>query len=307
LFKVNRDKADGLFRIETDMLFDQYTSEFKSKYAEFASHNMLNSGAAMMAFVDLYEKQIRNLLHIKIETILVSIENGNKSRNEIKRDIEGQINNFLRSQTESRRIKLTGLLDNSLDSPLVTRSVLGKFESKISKIRSIGLDKISVGLPSEKEQNRGPHTSSEDGVELFFPNGSQHDAYTKIREILLSAKSSIMIVDSYVDGSIFKTLSVCQPNLTISILSQNIPADFKLESSKFRDQYKFQKLSVRKSREFHDRFIIIDDKHCFHLGASIKDTGPRVSMLHKVQDPHNIDALISQSTGSWENAKIIST
>jgi hypothetical protein len=307
LFKVNQGKAESLFRIETDTLFDQDTSEFKLKYAEFVSHNMLISGAAMMAFVDLYEKQIRNLVHIKIESILASIEQGSKSRNEIKREIEGQLNRFLSSQTQSRRNKLKNLLDNSLDSPLVTRSVLGKFESKISKIRSIGFDKISVGLPSEARHDNDTISPLENSREVFFPKGSQHDAYTTIREILISANESIMIVDSYVDGSIFKTLKVCKPNLSIFILSNRIQSDFNLELSKFGEQYNFQKLSIRKSREFHDRFIIIDDKQYYHLGASIKDTGQRASMLNLVEDPLNIEAVKTQATESWENGTIIRT
>ena len=42
--------------------------------------------------------------------------------------------------------------------------------------------------------------------ELFFPTGSQHDAYVEIRRIVRQAHRSIMVVDPYVDGTIFMLL-----------------------------------------------------------------------------------------------------
>ena len=39
--------------------------------------------------------------------------------------------------------------------------------------------------------------------------------------------------------------------------------------AKFKSQY--PKLTVKISKDFHDRFLIIDRKEVYHIGASIKD------------------------------------
>ena len=42
---------------------------------------------------------------------------------------------------------------------------------------------------------------------------------------------------------------------------------------KFNDQYKG--LEVKTSQAFHDRFLIIDDKELYLIGASLKDLGKK--------------------------------
>ena len=43
--------------------------------------------------------------------------------------------------------------------------------------------------------------------------------------------------------------------------------------AKFNSQY--PKLTVKISKDFHDRFLIIDRKEVYHIGASIKDAGKK--------------------------------
>ncbi len=61
----------------------------------------------------------------------------------------------------------------------------------------------------------------------------------------------------------------------------------------------------RRSKEFHDRFVIIDDDECWHVGCSIKDAGNRAFMLSKMEDRENRNALIDQLKNSWSVAEII--
>lgn len=49
-----------------------------------------------------------------------------------------------------------------------------------------------------------------------------------------------------------------------------IPGDFSQEAIKILAQHTNFTLDVRRSREFHDRFIILDDVECWHVGYSIK-------------------------------------
>ena len=117
--------------------------------------------------------------------------------------------------------------------------------------------------------------SSGEVVELFFPKGSEHDAYIRLRSIIQSAKKSITVVDPYLDSSILTLLGTSGKSLEIQLLSCNLPADFIHEVGNFKKQHMPRSLEVRRTREFHDRFIVVDDTSCFHIGASIKDAGGR--------------------------------
>lgn len=73
-----------------------------------------------------------------------------------------------------------------------------------------------------------------------------------------------------------------------------------------RSDHSTTNILIRTSREFHDRFIIVDGKECWHVGASIKDAGIRVFMLNEVEDNGNRSALISQLNSSWSVATEVS-
>ena len=89
------------------------------------------------------------------------------------------------------------------------------------------------------------------------------------------------------------------------ILTHKTPTDFPQEARKFLAQHANFTLEVRKSREFHDRFIILDNVECWHVGCSIKDAGNKAFMLSKIDDQENRDALITQLKNSWVKAEII--
>lgn len=78
-----------------------------------------------------------------------------------------------------------------------------------------------------------------------------------------------------------------------------MPSDFSHEAKIFLAQNKNIKIQVKKSKQFHDRFIILDDTECWHVAASIKDAGIRAFMLNQVLDEENRKALISQLKNSW--------
>jgi len=139
-------------------------------------------------------------------------------------------------------------------------------------------------------------------AELFFPTGSEHDAYVRLRDIVQSAKAAVTIVDPYVDSSILTILGTAQVPLDIRILSFGVPADFAHEVKKFVQQHHPKALEVRKTKEFHDRFVILDATRCFHVGASIKDAGLRGFMVSQVQDPSNVRALLKQVDDAWATA-----
>jgi hypothetical protein len=142
-------------------------------------------------------------------------------------------------------------------------------------------------------------------LEIFLAPGTQHQAYQEIRQIISSAAQELIIVDNYVDGTLFQLLTNVNQTVTIKILTFSMPADFALEGKKFAQQYGHI-VEVKKDRdEFHDRFIILDNARVFHLGHSIKDAGKKAMMIHQLEDNRNIIASIQTFETVWGRANSI--
>lgn len=148
----------------------------------------------------------------------------------------------------------------------------------------------------------GLSTTNVDIMEMFFPQGKEHDAYVKIRDILNTANHEVSVIDPYMDSTIFTVLgNVAEKKLKIRFLTHNISNDFELEKEKFCNQYKSVDIELRKGKAFHDRFIIIDESSCYHIGASIKDAGKKAFMISRIEDEFNARALLIQLENSWKN------
>ena len=146
-----------------------------------------------------------------------------------------------------------------------------------------------------------------DVKKLFFPKDTQHDAYVEIRKLFQKAKDSITVVDPYLDSSVLIALgTIAASSLRIRLLTHKIPSDFPQETHKFLAQHTSFTLEARRSKEFHDRFFVLDNDECWHVGCSIKDAGSKAFMLSKIEDQENRDALVSQLKNSWATAEMIS-
>ena len=63
-------------------------------------------------------------------------------------------------------------------------------------------------------------------------------------------------------------------------ITQTISKQLELDFKKYQKQYKNVELKINKN--FHDRFLIIDEKEIYHLGASLKDLGNKVFAFSKL-------------------------
>jgi len=145
-----------------------------------------------------------------------------------------------------------------------------------------------------------------DVKEIFFSKDSQHDAYVQIRQIIQEATTSITVIDPYIDSSIFTVFKTASPqSFNFRLLTFRLPSDFVHEAQKFLSQFNKCKIEIRKTKEFHDRFIVLDAINCWHIGCSIKDAGNKAFMISKIEDNANRDALVAQMKSIWANAKVV--
>ena len=116
---------------------------------------------------------------------------------------------------------------------------------------------------------------------IFF-DGQIYDAYSLIIDIIKKAKKKILIIDNYIDDSVLKMLTKKNNNVEVVILTSDKSNIQKIDIQKFNKEYPL--LKIGKTNKFHDRFIIIDNKEMYHLGASIKDLGKKCFGINKIED-----------------------
>ena len=71
-------------------------------------------------------------------------------------------------------------------------------------------------------------------------------------------------------------------NVEVTILTSDKSDIGVLDIKKSNKEYPI--LKIAKTNKFHDRFIIIDEKEMFHLGAPIKDLGKKCFAINKIED-----------------------
>ena len=107
---------------------------------------------------------------------------------------------------------------------------------------------------------------------IFF-NDQIFDAYVFSSELISKAKKSIILIDNYIDETTLLQLSKRNKKVLCVIYTEKITAQLKLDLEKHNAQY--DSIEIRILKNAHDRFLILDEKELYHLGASLKDLGKR--------------------------------
>ena len=92
---------------------------------------------------------------------------------------------------------------------------------------------------------------------------------------------------------------MAKKNLGVNVYTYTLP-NTKLSAqdiANFNAQY--PTLTVKKTASFHDRFLIIDGKEGYHIGASLKDAGKKCFGINRIEGVEDIKDIITkaQQTG----------
>lgn len=107
---------------------------------------------------------------------------------------------------------------------------------------------------------------------VYF-DGQVYDAYQFVSDVIKNAQSSIILIDNYIDDSVLTLFSKRKKNVTATIYTASISKQLRLDLEKHKAQYPEVKAELFK--QSHDRFLIIDEKELYHIGASLKDLGKK--------------------------------
>ncbi|MCT7507174.1 RhuM family protein [Aliarcobacter cryaerophilus] len=155
---------------------------------------------------------------------------------------------------------------------------------KITEQRLFALENDMQFIKSKIKNN-----SLEFNQNIFF-DGQIYDAYSFVNDLIKFAKSEIVLIDNYIDDTVF-TLFSKYPNINFTIYTSTISKQLKLDFEKYSKQYK--NISLKTFKSSHDRFLIIDKKEIYHLGASLKDLGKKWFAFSKMSlNSLNLDDIL---------------
>lgn len=142
------------------------------------------------------------------------------------------------------------------------------------------IDKIEQKIIHHDQQIEQLVNTALPPKEGIFYDGQIFDAYQFVSGIIKTAKNSIILIDNYIDETVLTLLAKRKKGVKIQIFTQKISKQLQLDIDKFNAQY--EKIEVTVFEKSHDRFLIIDDKLIYHIGASLKDLGKKWFAFSKI-------------------------
>lgn len=101
---------------------------------------------------------------------------------------------------------------------------------------------------------------------IFF-DGQIYDAFSLLVDLVSTAEKKQVLVDNYVDIGTLNILAKKKADVEATVYTVKRANLSEADVNNFNQQYPM--LKVKYTGVFHDRFLIIDDKRAYHIGASI--------------------------------------
>ena len=115
-----------------------------------------------------------------------------------------------------------------------------------------------------------------------FSQGEVFDAYSFFQGLIQKAQKEIILIDNYIDLTVLERLSKKNPGVDVTIYTLKNTPITQLDIDKFDTQY--PSISLKYTSKVHDRFLILDNKEIYHIGASIKDLGKKCFGFTQLMD-----------------------
>ena len=124
---------------------------------------------------------------------------------------------------------------------------------------------------------------------IFF-KGQVYDSYSLLITILNKAKKKITIIDNYIDKNLLDILR--NINIDILIITNKYNNQ---DYTKYQTQY--NNITLKINNNIHDRFIILDNKELYHVGASLKDLVKKCFAINKIDSNKWLKELLKEVGG----------
>lgn len=126
---------------------------------------------------------------------------------------------------------------------------------------------------------------------IFF-NNSFYDAFSFLAKIIAQANQETILIDNYINNVTLDLLSKKRKGVDAKIYTVSLNNHLAVSDvNAFNLQY--PTLEVHDLRTFHDRFLILDRKKAYHVGASLKDAGKRIFGVDLIDDRAIVATLLA--------------
>lgn len=116
---------------------------------------------------------------------------------------------------------------------------------------------------------------------IFF-EGQIFDAYVFVAELIKKATKNIVLIDNYLDETVLLLLAKRNKDVVATIYTKHINPPLQLDLRKHNDQY--PAIEIKILADTHDRFLLLDNKELYHIGASLKDLGKKWFAFSRMDD-----------------------
>lgn len=170
------------------------------------------------------------------------------------------------------RIWANKILKEYLLKGHVVNHRLNRVEEEVNQIKG-RINEIEFMVQANLQPNEG-----------IFYDGQVFDAWQFVSRLVKEAENSIILIDNYIDESILHLLSKRKTGTSATIYTGKLSKQLETDLKKHNQQYPI--IELKHFTKSHDRFLIIDNKDIYHIGASLKDLGKKWFAFSKI----NLDA-----------------
>jgi hypothetical protein len=167
------------------------------------------------------------------------------------------------------RIWANKILKEYLLKGHVVNHRLGRIEEEVHQIKG-RINEIEFKVQTNLPPNEG----------IFF-DGQIFDAWQFVSQLIKEATNSIILIDNYIDESVLMLLTKRNPKVAATIFTGRITKQLETDIKKHNKQY--AAIELKQFTKSHDRFLIIDQKDIYHVGASLKDLGKKWFAFSKIK------------------------
>ena len=191
-------------------------------------------------------------------------------------------------QWANRVLKQYMLKGYSIDSTrvLVTHE---NFLDLVNVVNRIDSTQSELITRIERLESKYPELNT-----YVFACGQMFDATSFLGQIIGKAEKEIVLIDNYIDRGTLDILSHKAKETRALIITSEVgnrvtPKEYQT----FNAQY--CNLTIKTTDKVHDRFLILDGKEMYHIGASLKDAGRKLFGMDLINNPEIIQFVLGNA------------
>ena len=180
-----------------------------------------------------------------------------------------------------------------MDEFVAMRHLLAENATLLERLRGVELNQAALRQSTDERFDqvfRLLEGEAEKPQRIFFA-GQMFDAFSLLADLVGRAEREIALVDGYADVHTLNILAKKREGVAVTVYTSGSRLT-QGDVDVFNAQY--PQLTVRCTRAFHDRFLILDSTTAYHIGASLKDAGKKCFGIDLIQDEELTKMLIEK-------------